>query len=421
MFVDEAQICVQAGSGGNGCISFHREKYKPRGGPDGGDGGRGGDVVIVADRRVATLSHFRHRIHWKAPCGGHGSGSNRKGRTGRTLVVKVPPGTIVKDLDGVVWADLANHGDKMLAARGGAAGRRNASFVSPVRRAPNFAELGQPGEERWLRLELKLLADVGLVGMPNAGKSSLLRRISRARPKVAGYPFTTLWPVLGSVESHGIEFVVADIPGLIEGASQGRGLGDRFLRHIERCRVLVIVLDLACSMGVALEEQEEILLEDLRAYSSEVLERPRVIVANKVDLEPEAFRELQRKRPEVLGISALEGRGVDELVARLAALVQSGRKGGPRRPSFLLYRPRPRGFLVERRDGRFEVLGPVAERLSRVHPFDSRQAVAYVSEVLRRTGIEKALIAAGIEDGDSVMLGDREMVWSSDASGGAGS
>ena len=411
MFVDEAQICVKGGSGGNGCISFHREKYRPRGGPDGGNGGRGGDVVIVADSRTATLADFQDRIHWKAEAGKAGSSSNRRGRNGRHLIVRVPPGTVVKDLEGVVWADLANPGDRLIACRGGAGGRGNASFATPRRRLPSFCELGQEGEERWYRLELKLLADVGLVGMPNAGKSSLLRRISRAKPRVAAYPFTTTEPVLGAVEVDDVEFVVADIPGLIEGAASGKGLGDRFLKHVERCRVLVILLDLACSMGPDPEAQEEILLRDLSAYSAELLDRERIVVANKIDLDTGAFEKLAERRPDILGVSAMTGEGVENLLRLLAARIAALREKGSRRPSYLLYRPRPGGFIVERTAEGFRVSGPIAERLARLHPFDSKDALAYLQEVLERSGIERALIANGIEDGDVVWLAGKELVW----------
>lgn len=411
MFVDEAQICVRGGDGGNGSVSFHREKYRPRGGPDGGAGGRGGDVVLVADSKISTLIRFHHRVHWTAGDGAHGSGNNRRGRKGRSLEVSVPEGTVVRDLDGTVLADLTNPGDGMLAARGGAGGRGNAAFATPTRRAPRFAELGESGEERWLRLELKVVADAGLVGLPNAGKSTLLRRISAARPKVGAYPFTTLSPHLGVAELEGAEFVVADLPGLIEGASEGKGLGDRFLRHVERCRVLVVVLDLAASMGVAPEDQERVLLGDLEAYSPALAERPRLVAANKSDLEPEKLLELQRVRPDILGISAKTGDGVDSLLREIAGLVETSRAREPRRKSFLLYRPPPKGFLVEKEDGQFVVKGAVARALSRIEPQDSRDAVAYIHRVLRRSGVERALEEAGVRPGDEVRLEERILEW----------
>ncbi len=417
MFVDEVQICVRGGDGGDGCISFHREKFRPRGGPDGGGGGRGGDVFVVADPNISTLSRFRRRVHWKAAPGAHGSGNNRRGRSGPNLSVPVPVGTLVKDREGVVLADLANPGDRAKVASGGVGGRGNASFATPTRRSPNFAERGEPGEERWLRLELKVVADVGLVGMPNAGKSTLLRRISAARPKVGDYPFTTLSPHLGVVDVDGFEFVVADLPGLIEGASEGRGLGDRFLRHVERCRVLVLLLDLAAGMGIAPEEQERILAADLEAYSPSLLEKTRLVVANKVDLARGAFEELSRRRPEIAGVSAKTGEGVAHLLRRVAAEVQASRAREPRRKSYLLYRPRPGGFLIEGGDGYFVVVGEVAWRLSRIKPSDSRDALGYIRSKLRREGVERALVAAGIRAGDTVRLGDVEFEWRPDSEG----
>ncbi len=411
MLVDEAQICVKGGDGGNGCISFHREKYRPKGGPDGGNGGKGGDVVLVADAKLSTLAKFHHRVHWKAPSGTHGSGNNRRGRSARTLYVAVPPGTVVRDLDGVMMADLANAGDRMPAARGGSGGRGNAAFHTATRRTPTFAERGAPGEERWLRLELKIVADVGLVGMPNAGKSTLLRQISSAKPKVGAYPFTTLGPHLGVVDVSGVELVVADLPGLIEGASRGRGLGLKFLRHVERCRVLVLLLDLAASMGIAPDEQERILLEDLSSYSPELLERPRVLAANKIDLEPGKLDELRRERPELLGISAKTGEGIPNLLRVLASKVEESRLSEPRRKSYLLYRPQPKGYLIERRDGEYVVIGAVADNLSRIEPLDSKEALSYVRHVLARSGVERALLQAGIKPGDRVRLGEKELEW----------
>ncbi|MER3454111.1 MAG: GTPase ObgE [Acidimicrobiia bacterium] len=411
MLVDEAQICVKGGDGGNGCISFHRDKYHRRGEPDGGDGGDGGDVILVADHKVSTLVRFHHRVHWKATAGGHGAGNRRKGRSGAGLKVSVPPGTVVRELDGTLLADLANPGDKMLGARGGKGGRGNASFVTASRRAPGFREKGEAGEERWLRLELKVVADAGLVGLPNAGKSSILRRISHAKPKVDNYPFTTLGPHLGVVEYEGLEFVVADLPGLIEGASEGRGLGDRFLRHVERCRVLVIVVDLACSMGVSPLDQERVLLSDLRSYSPALLERPRIVAANKIDIASKEFGELRKVLPGIIGISAKTGEGVPRLLTEIAKRVEESRREEPRNKSFLLYRPKPRGFLVERKNNEFVVVGDVADRLSRIEPLDSRGAIDYINAVLRRSGVERALEQAGAQAGDTVRLGEVSLEW----------
>ncbi|HLF40386.1 MAG TPA: GTPase ObgE, partial [Acidimicrobiia bacterium] len=275
-FTDEAMVNVRGGDGGAGAVSFRREPYVDRGGPDGGDGGKGGDLWFRADRNVASLVAFRDHPHRRAASGGHGSGKRKHGASGGDLVVAVPEGTVVKDRDGGVLADLVSSGDSYLAARGGRGGRGNASFLSNARRAPSFAEQGEYGEERWLRLELKLMADVALVGFPNAGKSTLIAAISAAKPKIADYPFTTLVPNLGVVVTSDGEFVVADVPGLIEGASEGRGLGHRFLRHVERARALVILLDLASLEGRSPEEQERVLLDELGRYQPELLDRPRL-------------------------------------------------------------------------------------------------------------------------------------------------
>src|SRR5437764_961132 len=280
-FTDEAMVNLRGGDGGAGAVAFRREPYVDRGGPDGGDGGKGGDVWLCADRNVASLIAFRDHPHRRAASGVHGSGKKRNGATGADLIVPVPEGTIVRDRDGAVLADLVRAGDRVLAARGGQGGRGNAHFLSNARRAPGFAEQGEYGEERWLRLELRLIADVALVGFPNAGKSTLISVVSAAKPKIADYPFTTLVPNLGVVRRDDTEFVVADIPGLIEGASEGRGLGHQFLRHVERARVLVVLLDLASLEGRSPADQERILLEELGRHEPALLERSRLVVGTK--------------------------------------------------------------------------------------------------------------------------------------------
>src|ERR1700735_194165 len=282
-FVDEAQLHVKGGDGGAGVVSFRREAHVARGGPDGGDGGSGGSIWLVADRNVASLYGFRDHPHRRADSGTHGMGKGRHGKGGGDLEVPVPEGTVVRDASGEVIADLIAEGNRWLAAQGGQGGRGNARFLSNRRRAPSFAEQAERGEERWLDLELKLMADVALVGFPHAGESTLLPRISAAKPKIADYPFTTLEPHLGVVRFDDYEFVVADIPGLIEGASEGRGLGHQFLRHVERARVLVILVDLAAEDGRSPAEQERILLEELSRYRPELAERPRVVVGSKND------------------------------------------------------------------------------------------------------------------------------------------
>lgn len=332
-FIDEVTVSVSAGAGGEGAVSFRREKFEPRGGPDGGDGGRGGNVVLVADRNLATLLDHRVRPEVRAPRGEPGKGTNKHGKAGEHVVLRVPVGTMVYDADAgedaAALADLSEPDARLVAARGGRGGRGNANFATPTRQAPDFATPAKPGESRRLRLELKLLADVGLMGFPNAGKSTLIRRLSAARPRVGAYPFTTLVPSLGVVEVDDRRFVVADIPGLIEGASDGAGLGDRFLRHVERTRVLVHLLDLARSEmeNADLMADYEILRRELGAYDPALLERPEIVILSKVDLVAEraklkpledAFRALGR---EVLCVSGATGEGVPELVrAMLGAL-----------------------------------------------------------------------------------------------------
>src|SRR5215510_10181937 len=302
-FVDLVQVNLRGGDGGAGAVSFRREAHVPKGGPDGGDGGSGGDIYVQADRNVASLLAYRDHPHRRAESGKHGSGNKRHGARGGDLVVSVPEGTQVKTRDGEILADLVSHGDRYLAAHGG---RGNARFLSNARRAPSFAEQGEYGEEHWLRLEVKLLADAALVGFPNAGKSTLISSVSAAKPKIANYPFTTLEPHLGVVRFQDHEFVLADIPGLIEGAAEGKGLGHRFLRHVERARVLVIVLDLASAEETPPAEQERVLLAELERYRPELLERPRLVVANKADVATSTLDDA-----DALVLSAATRQGLD--------------------------------------------------------------------------------------------------------------
>lgn len=322
MFIDVARISVKAGDGGNGCVSFRREKYVPKGGPDGGDGGDGGDVIVEADEHLMTLLDFRYRHRFAAGRGGHGQGANRAGRRGRDVLIRVPVGTIVKDLDsGQVIADLTAHRQRVVVARGGRGGRGNARFATPTNRAPREWEEGQPGEERNLELELKVLADVGLVGLPNAGKSTLLSRLSAARPKVADYPFTTLSPHLGIVKGNDVSFVMADIPGLIEGAHTGKGLGIQFLRHIERTRMLVLVIDAAAGDA---QQTYQVLCHELQAYSPALLTKPRLVALNKIDLLADRRAQGAAFEPgvPVCAISALTGEGLGQLIYLVESLLQ---------------------------------------------------------------------------------------------------
>src|SRR5262249_30439755 len=337
-FVDVVQVNVQGGDGGAGSVSFRREAHVPKGGPDGGDGGNGGDVWLRANRNVASLLAFRDHPHRKATSGTHGAGKKLHGKAGKDLTVDVPEGTAVRSRDGELLADLVGHGDTWLAARGGQGGRGNTRFLSNARRAPNFAEQGEYGEERWLQLELKLFADAALVGFPNAGNSPLISAVSAAKPKIADYPFTTLEPHLGVVRFQEHEFVLADIPGLIEGAAEGKGLGHQFLRHVERARVLVVLVDLAPVDERSPAEQEAVLVDELRRYQPHLLDRPRMIVGSKADVaDPDvAF--------DGLRIAAVTRHGLDEFLGTLATLVDEARAAEPEADAFVVIRPEEQGF-----------------------------------------------------------------------------
>jgi GTPase len=401
-FVDEAQLNVRGGDGGAGAMAFRREAHVAKGGPDGGDGGAGGDVVLRADRNAASLLPFRDHPHRRATSGKHGQGKRRHGARGTDLVVPVPEGTVVRDRDGALLADLVHHGDSWVAAAGGRGGRGNARFLTNARRAPSFAEQGEYGEERWLRLELKLMADVAVVGFPNAGKSTLVASVSAARPKIADYPFTTLEPHLGVVSFHEHEFVVADVPGLIEGASEGKGLGHRFLRHVERARVLLVLLDLAAVDGRSPADQERILLTELERYRPELVDRPRLVVASKADVGDAPF--------DGLRISAVTRRGLDELLGRLAVLVTEARAAEPVAETFVVHRPKEEGFTVQRDDdGVWRVVGRAAERVVEMADLTNPEAVSYIEERLRRMGVDRALVRAGVRDGDLVRVGQQEL------------
>jgi GTP-binding protein len=408
-FVDEAQLHVKAGDGGAGSVSFRREAHVAKGGPDGGDGGHGGDVWLVADRDTASLLGFRDHPHHRADNGVHGMGKGRHGRSGADVEVPVPEGTVVRSLDGAPLADLAVAGDRWMAAKGGQGGRGNARFLNNHRRAPAFAEQGEVGEERWFNLELKLMADVALVGFPNAGKSTLISRISAAKPKIADYPFTTLEPHLGVVRFDDHEFVVADIPGLIEGASEGRGLGHQFLRHIERARVLVVLLDLAAADERPPAEQERILVDELARYRPDLAERPRMVVGSKADAYGAADWPGER-------ISALTGSGIRPFLGRLATLVADARAAVAEPPSqFVVHRPQPGGVIVERTDdGAFVVRGRPAERAVALSDLTNTQALAYAQARLRRLGVDRALSRAGARQGDLVRIGGFEFEYEPD-------
>ena len=430
MFTDRASLEVRAGTGGNGSLSFRREAHVPKGGPDGGDGGRGGDVVLRCDDSLRDLQAFRRRVHFRAERGGHGQGSQRHGADGDTLVVAVPPGTQVERWDGTRY-DLVRPGQEVTVARGGSGGRGNTRFKSSVRQTPRLAEKGLPGEEGRVELHLKLLADVGLVGLPNAGKSSLLARLTRAQPKVGAYPFTTLEPVLGTLEGDDRQLVVADIPGLIEGASDGAGLGHDFLAHVERTRLLVHVLDLAPLDGTDPVANHAVIEGELAEHDRRLAELPRVLALSKVDLVPEAdalaaaaaWRERLDVADEdapadggsgvpVVVTSAATGQGLDDLRRLLLRLVPpadpvDAAAGEDEVAEFQVFRPAAgRAFAVERTgSGEFRVTGEAVDRLIARHDLENEEALAHVEHRLRRMGVISALEAEGFEPGDDVELG----------------
>jgi GTP-binding protein len=436
MLHDEARIHVQAGAGGDGAASFRREAHVPRGGPDGGDGARGGDVVAICDASLRDLQSYRRRGRWRAGSGGRGEGALRHGAAGQPLELRVPPGTeMVGEDDGELAGrrfELLVDGQRAVLARGGSGGRGNKHFATPTRQAPHFAERGLPGESGWLTLRLKLIADVGLVGLPNAGKSSLLARLTRADPKVASYPFTTLSPVLGVIEGDERQLVVADIPGLIEGASEGAGLGHDFLAHVERTRVLVHVLDLAPALSQGQDADALVnhatIERELRAHDERLARLPRVLALSKADLvaEEDVEREVERWRERlgedvpVIATSSATGRGVAELARLLlrgaAALEQQDAEDGatgldaPDEPALaehIVFRPAARsGFEVERVGARaFAVHGRGIERLLARHDIDNEEAMGYIEGRLRRIGVIAALEAEGFQPGDEVRIG----------------
>ncbi len=394
-----------------------------RGGPDGGNGGRGGDVWLVADRREASLIELADHPHRRAQKGTHGSGKNRNGSKGTDLDVLVPVGTVVKSRSGEILADLAVAGDRWLAARGGRGGLGNAALATRYRRAPHFAQQGEPGEENWYDLELRLLADVALVGFPNVGKSTLLSRISAARPKIADYPFTTLVPNLGVVRvsewnarAQGADFVVADVPGLIEGAAEGKGLGHDFLRHVERARVLVFLLDLSISAPESPKRQLEVLATEIERYRSELLTRPRLVVGSKSDAKSEAL-ESRDQRCWELEASSLTGQGLDALVRRLGEEVLSARASQPlvmRAP--VVGKPAGEGIHVQRDfDGAWIVEGRLATRAVALSDLQDPEALSFAQQRLARLGVERALRRAGARTGDLVRIGDFEWTYEDDS------
>ena len=420
-FSDEALLRVTGGNGGHGCASIRREKFKPLGGPDGANGGRGGDVILEVDPGASTLLDFHRRPVRRGGNGKPGEGSNRTGAEGTDLIVGVPDGTVVKTPDGEVLADLMGAGTQFVAAAGGKGGLGNAALASPRRKAPGFALKGEPGEERELVLELKSIADVGLVGFPSAGKSSLIAAMSAARPKIADYPFTTLIPNLGVAEAGDVQFVIADVPGLIPGASQGKGLGLEFLRHIERCTALVHVIDCATEEpGRDPITDLEVLEAELAAYEdmtgADLRRRPRLVALNKIDVP--AARELADMVKETLAarglqvyeVSAATREGLRELGFAMAGLVGSARAAAPApQPTRRVIRPKPAGpdfEIIRTPEGAYLIRGEKPRRWLLQTDFSNDEAVGFLADRLARLGVEEALGAAGAEPGDEILIGD---------------
>ncbi len=425
MFIDYAKIQAQAGKGGDGSMAFRREKYVPNGGPAGGDGGRGGNVVFIADNGENTLLPFRYKRKFKAENGGNGEGANRTGKSGSDLIIKVPVGTVIKDSQsGRVYADLTQHEQKVVLLKGGKGGRGNQHFATSVRQSPHFYETGEAGEEAELILELKVLADVGLLGFPNVGKSTLLSKVTNATPKIADYHFTTIDPNLGVVKyKDAEEFVIADIPGIIEGASDGAGLGHRFLRHIERTKLLLHVLDASGIEGRDAKEDFETINEELQKYSPTLAALRQIVVLNKTDLisEPaqlEALRAyFEQKGYEVFEISAAAGQGLNELIGKTAQYLQEIKEEEVFLPpadeseevKLITYDKKvEKPFEIDVRDGVFYVTGSLPNNLLKKINFEDSYSAAYFQKVLTKEGVEKELKKLGVKNGDTVVFGEKE-------------
>jgi GTPase len=403
-FIDDVTVFVRAGRGGDGSASLHSEPYKPRGGPDGGDGGNGGSVLFEVTGGVRDLSWLADHPHQKAESGKPGTRANRTGRAGGDLRIPVPDGTRVEDDRGLL-ADLVGEGASAVVARGGRAGRGNASLAGPKNRVPRTAEAGEPGEEKRLHVELRTVADVGLIGLPNAGKSTLLSKLTAARPKIAAYPFTTITPNLGVAEGEQ-RFVIADVAGLVEGAHEGKGLGDLFLRHVSRCRALVMVVDLSAEDPAA---DLATVRHEIEAYDSALAARPSVVVGTKADLVEDAADRAERLSPDAAVVSGETGEGIEALTSRLAALTREAAEEAAEddRRSFVVLRPaRPR-FVVRREGARFRVVGRGVERWVAETDFEEPLEVAALQKRLVKEGVERQLTAAGARRGDEVVIGDR--------------
>lgn len=419
LFIDEVRVKLTAGDGGNGCMSFRREKYVPRGGPDGGDGGNGGNIYFEATHKLHTLIDLKYHAHFVAQRGLHGSGSNKHGKCGKDLIIPIPCGTIIRDWEtGEVLADLKENGQRFLAVRGGKGGRGNARFATSTYQAPRFAEKGEKGEEREFLLELKLIADVGIVGLPNSGKSTLLSVITSAKPKIADYPFTTLTPNLGVVSLPGYRTItVADIPGIIEGASEGKGLGHDFLKHIERTRVLLFLIDMGDSVP---ENTIEILEHELESYSPIFKEKPKVYVFNKLDIpenQSRFNREIKKKEWEVpvFGISAITKKGIKTLIDTLYHIVDEARnseveESEPLETRYIYEAP----FKIYKEQSGFRVEGKRILQALQMTDMENEEAVQYLQKVLSHLGLFRALKRFQAKDGDIIYIGDYELIYSGD-------
>lgn len=418
-FCDEAIIEVKAGGGGNGSASFRREKYVPKGGPDGGNGGDGGNVIIEADENLNTLASFLGKKHYRAVSGEQGLGQNQSGKEGEDIVLKVPPGTLIFDAESEeLLCDLVEPGQKFIAAKGGLGGKGNTGFTTSVRQAPDFAELGEPGEKRQLKLELKLIADIAIIGFPSVGKSTLISRISNARPKIADYPFTTLIPNLGVVKVDDTDFVVADIPGLIEGAHEGKGLGDEFLRHIERCKLLVHLLDITRD---DLEDDFKKLNKELKAYSKTLATKPQIIVVGKIDASISELTEqvtAQFSKYKPLFISSVTGEGIDKFLFRLKDFIKANKRrksapSGEEKPKERkVFRPHLqqsdiRNFEISDEKDGFRIKGRRIEQMAIMTDMNKRGGLMRMDDVLRKIGAHKELIKKGAKESDKIYIADR--------------
>jgi GTP-binding protein len=426
MFVDKAKVYVKGGDGGDGLVAYRREKYVPEGGPAGGDGGKGGDVIFRVDEGLRTLVDFKYQKHFKANRGEKGRNKNQHGANAEDLIVRVPPGTIVIDDDtGETIADLTRHGQEVIVARGGRGGRGNTRFATPANPAPEIAENGEEGEERWVILELKVMADVGLVGFPSVGKSTLLSVVSAAKPKIAAYHFTTLTPNLGVVDAgDGRSFVMADLPGLIEGAHAGIGLGHEFLRHVERTRVIVHVIDMAGTEGRDPFDDFIKINEEIKLYNAKLEQRPQLIAANKMDMPGaeenlKRFKEMLAKdRPDIMicPISAISRQGIRELVYRIADLLETVPEtpvidevtGVEERKVYRLERDDPDGFTIRRENEMFVIESPKIEKMLKRTQMNSYDAIMRFARTLRKMGVDAELRKRGAQDGQIVRIGDFE-------------